>query len=294
MLTILKWNIKIHFQKRRENGKEKHNGGNQKMQKEISSQFSLEGKVAIITGASRGIGFGIASLYSKAGAKVVICSRNQAGIEEAASKIREGGGDVLSLAVNVSSEEERKKLVNAAMDWAGHIDILVNNAGTNPAFGPLAELSRSAWEKIFEVNLNAPFYISQLVYHAWMKDHGGVIINVASVGGFQTALGTNAYNVTKAALIHLTKCLASEWGHNGIRVNALAPGLIKTRLSKALWDNPVAEKVIETHPIPRFGTPEDIAGGALFLASDSSSFITGHILVIDGGQLVKLGEIKLE
>lgn len=264
------------------------------MQNDIAPKFSLDGKVALVTGASRGIGFGIADIYARAGARLVICSRNQSGIEEAAAKIRENKGEVLAIAANVSSEEERKKLVDKAMEWAGRIDILVNNAGTNPAFGPLADLTRSAWEKIFEVNLNAPFYLSQLVYHAWMKEHGGVIINIASVGGFQTALGTNAYNVTKAALIHLTKCLASEWGHNGIRVNALAPGLIQTRLSKALWENPIAEQVIKSYPIPRIGKAEDIAGAALFLASDVSSFITGHTLVIDGGQLVKIGEIKLE
>lgn len=178
-------------------------------------------------------------------------------------------------------------LVRSAMDWAGKIDILVNNAGGNPFFGPMADISESAWDKVFDVNLKASFFLSQLVYHAWMKDHGGVILNVSSAGGFQTMRGINTYNVAKAALIHLTRCLASEWGHNGIRVNALAPGIIKTQFSQALWDSPHSSGVIKSYPIPRIGEVNDITGAALLLVSDASSFITGHALVIDGGLLVK-------
>ena len=256
------------------------------MDKDIFPPFSLNGKVALITGASRGIGEGIARTYSRAGARLVICSRKEKNIHETATKIQKNGGDVLGVMANVSIAEDREKLVRNAMDWAGRIDILVNNAGANPTFEPLGELSESAWNKVFDVNLKAMFFLSQLVYHAWMKDHGGVILNVSSVGGLQPLVGINAYNVAKAASMHLTKCLASEWGHNGIRVNALAPGIIKTQFSRALWDGPIGARVVERHPIPRIGEVDDIAGAALLLASDASSFITGHTLIIDGGQLL--------
>jgi len=203
------------------------------------------------------------------------------------------GGGVFAVTANVSFDEERKKLIQHAMDWGGRIDILVNNAGSNPAYGSLAELSEAAWDKIFETNLKASFFLSQLVYHNWMKDHGGVILNIASIGAFQTFVGINAYNVTKAALLHLTKCLASEWGRFGIRVNALAPGIIKTHLSEALWNNPIGVEVIKDNPIPRFGDVNDIIGAALFLVADASSFITGQSLVVDGGQLVKFNDFNL-
>lgn len=257
------------------------------MGKEIFSIFSLDGKVALITGASRGIGKEIATAYSRVGARLIICSRKKEGINEVAEKIRETGVDVLAVAANVSVAEDREKLVKLAMDWAGKIDILVNNAGANPFFGSMADISEAAWDKVFDVNLKASFFLSKQVYHSWMKDHGGVILNVSSVGGFQTKRGMNTYTVAKAALIHLTRCLASEWGHKGIRVNALAPGAIKTQFSRAIWDSPDSSEVSKSYPIPRFGEVEDIIGAALLLASDASLFITGHTLVIDGGQLVK-------
>lgn len=251
----------------------------------VFSMFSLKGKAALVTGASRGIGEEIAAVYAKAGARVVICSRKEKEIKEAAERIRSGGGEVLGVAANVSVDEERRRLVKEAMEWAGRIDILVNNAGTNPGYGPLAGITEQAWDKVFAVNVKAPLFLSQLVYHAWMKDNGGAIINVASIGGFKTEKGINVYNVSKAALIHLTRCLAGEWGRCGIRVNALAPGLIKTQFSSALWEK-LDEKTVQSYPVPRIGTPEDIAGAALLLASEASSYITGHILIVDGGQLL--------
>jgi dehydrogenase/reductase SDR family protein 4 len=264
------------------------------MGKDIFSMFSLDGKVALISGASRGIGLEIASTYAKAGARVVVCSRKQKKIDEAATRIEEeSNGSILALQANVSMDEERRKLVRKAMKWAGQIDILVNNAGTNPAFGALENLTESAWDKIFEVNLKAPFFLSQLVYHAWMKEHGGVILNVSSTGGLLTLMGINAYNVTKAGMLHLTRCLASEWGRNGIRVNALTPGIIKTRLSEALWKNPAGAKIAGNYPLSRFGEVSEIAGAALFLGSDAASYITGHSLVVDGGQLVAYSDFNL-
>ena len=255
------------------------------MNESIFSMFSLKGKVALITGASRGIGEKIAAVYAKAGARVVICSRREKEIKEAAERIRSGGGEVLAVAANVSVDKERRRLVEKAMEWAGRIDILVNNAGTNPGYGPLADIQEQAWDKVFAVNVKAPLFLSQLVYHAWMKDNGGAIINVASIGGFKTEKGINVYNVSKAALIHLTRCLAGEWGRCGIRVNALAPGLIKTQFSSALWERLDEEKV-QSYPVPRIGTTDDVAGAALLLASEASSYITGHILIVDGGQLL--------
>lgn len=259
------------------------------MSKDIASMFSLDGKVAFVTGASRGIGEEIARVYSLAGARLVICSRKKEGIEKAAEKIRASGGEILPVVANVSVAEDRKKAVEAAMDWAGRIDILVNNAGTNPAFGPLEDISQSAWDKTFDTNLNAIFYLSQLVFHAWMKDHGGSIISTSSTAAFSTGPPLNTYHVTKAAVVHLTKCLAGEWGPMGVRVNALAPGLIKTRLSQALWDGPQGGEVANALPLKRLGDVSDVSGAALLLASDAGSFITGQTIVMDGGGLVRAG-----
>jgi NAD(P)-dependent dehydrogenase (short-subunit alcohol dehydrogenase family) len=258
------------------------------MGKDIASLFSLQGKTALIAGASRGIGEEIARVYGLAGARMVLSSRKLENVKEAEDRIKkETGAEILAVASNISSSADREALVKTAMDWAGRIDILVNNAGTNPASGPLADVEESAWDKIFDVNLKGPFILSRLVYQAWMKDHGGVILNTASAGGYSSSPGINAYNITKAALIHLTKCLAAEWGKNGIRVNALAPGVIKTRLSRMLWDNPQAEERFKNSPVGRMGVVEDIGGTALLLVSDASSFITGQTVVLDGGQLVR-------
>lgn len=256
------------------------------MAKSIESLFSLKGKVALITGASRGIGEEIAAVYAMAGAKVVICSRKPEGLKEAAERIRSNGRNVLGIAANVLVPEDRKKIVEETMNWAGRIDILVNNAGANPSHGPLADLTDTAWDKVMDVNLKATLFLSQLAYHAWMRNHSGVIINIASVGGFLVSQGINAYNVSKAGLIHLTRSLAREWGHDGIRVNAIAPGLIRTKFSQVIWDSPEGLGMVENHPIPRVGEVEDIDGAALLLASPASSFMTGHTLVIDGGQLL--------
>lgn len=253
----------------------------------FAGNFSLQGKVALITGASRGIGEGIATAYARAGAKIVACSRKQKGIEEAAERIRSAGNEVLAVAANVSSGEDRKKIVRAAMDWAGRIDILVNNAGANPMLTPLADIPESVWDKAFDVNLKGPLILSQLIFHAWMKDHGGAILNVSSVAGFKTSIAAPAYNISKAALIHLTRCLAAEWGPYGIRVNALAPGFIKTEFSRHFWESPLWEESLKSYPIRRIGEVEDIEAAALFLASEASSFITGHTMVIDGGELIK-------
>lgn len=257
------------------------------MANNIASMFSLDGKVALVTGASRGIGEEIARVYALAGARLAICSRKKENIEEAAEKIRGMGSDVLPIIANVSVAEDRKRAIDEAMNWAGRIDILVNNAGTNPAYGPLEDITQSAWDKTFDTNLNAILYLSQLVFHAWMKDHGGCIVNTASMAAFCTMPLLNTYHVTKASVVHLTKCLACEWGPYNIRVNALAPGVLKTKLSQALWDGPQGEEAAKSLPLKRLGESEDVGGAALLLASDAGSYITGHTLVIDGGSLVR-------
>lgn len=254
---------------------------------DIFAKFSLQGKVALITGASRGIGEEIAHILAQAKARLIICSRKQQRLEEVAAMIKDGGGEVLPVAANVSVSADRKALVEKAMDWAGRIDILVNNAGANPSYGPLEDLAESSWDKVFEVNLKACFFLSQLVYKAWMKDNGGNILNISSLAAFLPTRNINAYSVSKAALNNLTKCLANEWGKNNVRVNALAPGLIKTNFSRALWEDPKAMERTITQPIPRFGSVDDISGTALLLVSEASSFITGQIFIIDGGEIIK-------
>lgn len=257
------------------------------MKKDIHLMFSLDKKTAIITGASRGIGEEIAKVFAKAGAQVVVCSRKQEAVDQIAAEIEKDGGKALAIAANIADENDRENLINKAMDWGGSIDILVNNAGANPRFGGLADLTENAFDKTINVNLKATLFLSQLAYKKWMENNSGAIINVSSIGGLHCSTGINGYNVVKAALNHLTRCLASEWGRKGVRVNALAPGVIKTRFSQALWESPEFNAMIKQNPIPRFGEVEDMAGAALFLASEASSYVTGHIMVVDGGTLVK-------
>lgn len=254
----------------------------------IASMFSLEGKTALIAGASRGIGEEIARVYALAGAKLIVSSRRPEGIKEAAENLRrDTGAEILAIPANISYPDDRKKLVDESMKWAGRIDILVNNAGTNPASGPLADVEEAAWDKIFEVNLKGPFLVSKLVFQAWMKEHGGCIINTSSIAAYGTGGNIEgAYSITKSALTHLTRILAAEWGKYRIRVNALAPGLIKTRLSQALWDRPGIEESAKSKAVPRLGIAEDLAGAALLLASQAGELINGQDIIVDNGALV--------
>jgi NAD(P)-dependent dehydrogenase (short-subunit alcohol dehydrogenase family) len=254
----------------------------------VASMFSLEGKTALIAGASRGIGEEIARVYGLAGAKLVISSRRPDGIKEAAERLRKDtGAEILAVPSNISNPDDRKKLVDEALKWAGRVDILLNNAGTNPASGPLADIEESAWAKIFEVNLNGPYFLSKLVFQAWMKEHGGCIINTSSIAAYGTGGNIEgAYSITKSALTHLTKILACEWGKYRVRVNALAPGLIKTRLSQALWDRPGIEDSAQNKAFPRLGAPTDLAGAALLLASKAGELINGQDIIVDNGALV--------
>jgi NAD(P)-dependent dehydrogenase (short-subunit alcohol dehydrogenase family) len=231
-----------------------------------------------VTGASRGIGLAIAEALVAGGAHVVLTSRGD-GAEQAAAHL---GERAIGMRAHASDEIAATACIRAAIDRFGSLDILVNNAGTNPAFGPLVEVEQAAVTKILEVNLLAPLLWSRLAWDAHMREHGGVIINNASVGGLEVAPGLGAYNASKAALIHLTRHLAVELAPN-VRVNAVAPGIVRTRLAEALWKER-EDTVVATTPLGRVGEPADVGSAVAFLAGDRAGWITGETLVIDGGQ----------
>ncbi|HEX6350881.1 MAG TPA: SDR family oxidoreductase [Candidatus Dormibacteraeota bacterium] len=246
--------------------------------------FDLSGRVAVVTGASRGLGSAIAQGLAEQGAWVVLSSRKQADLDREAVQINSRFPDrALPVAAHAGREEDLKRLVDTAMARHGRIDILVNNAGTNPYFGPLVEADTSVWDKTFEVNLRGYFLLTQLVVKAWMGEHGGAVLNIASTGGLRPSVGLGIYDVTKAGVVMLTRQLARELGGK-VRVNCIAPGLFKTRFAEALWGNDeIYNRVVTNHPMGRIGQPEEIAGAACFLVSDAASYVNGAVLVIDGG-----------
>ena len=238
---------------------------------------SLEGKVALVTGASRGIGKAIAAGFVNAGAKVMLSSRKQPDLEAAAAEI---GGDVAVFAAHVGKPEDAVACVDATIERFGGLDILVNNAGANPYFGATMDVDEGRYDKTFEVNLRGPVFWTQQAWAKAFKDKPGVIINIASVGGMRTEFGLGVYNVTKAALIHLTRQLAGELGPT--RVVGIAPGLVQTDFASYLVEN-FGDALAARMPTRRLGVPEDVANLAVFLASDRASWITGDTYVIDGG-----------
>lgn len=244
-------------------------------------QISLEGKVALVTGASKGIGRAIAAAYSAAGAKVMLSSRKQDQLEAAAAGM---AGETAVFAANAGDPEAARACVAATVERFGGVDILVNNAATNPYMGPSLGIDEPRFDKTLQVNLRGPVFWCQAVWEASMKEHPGVIVNIASVGGLRAEPALGIYNVTKAALIHLTRQLASEIGPT--RVVGIAPGLVKTDFAQVLVEN-FGERLAAGLPTKRLGEPEDIAHLALFLASDLASWITGETYVIDGGAGVR-------
>ncbi|HEU5449402.1 MAG TPA: SDR family oxidoreductase [Acidimicrobiia bacterium] len=245
-------------------------------------ELRLDGQVALVTGASRGIGRAIATAFAEAGAKVMLSSRKQEGLEKAAAEI---DGEVDVFAANAGVPEQAEACVAATVERFGGLDILVNNAGTNPFWGPAMEIDLPRYDKTFEVNVRGPLVWTQLAWRAAMAERGGCVINVASIGGLGTPGLVPVYGTTKAALIHLTKALALELAP-GVRVTALAPGIVKTDMAGALVEAGGSE-LTSRFPLGRLGEPEDIAAAALFLASPAASWITGEVLVVDGGQLLK-------
>lgn len=252
--------------------------------------FSLKGKVAIITGASRGIGRSIALAYAEAGAKVVVSSRNKRPpeLEKVAEEICQKGGKAIAVPAHVGKPEDVENLVKKAMAEFGRIDILVNNAGANPVLSTLVDLDLGAFQKVLEVNLIGAFLMSKAVGKEMMKQGGGRIINISSISGLRARNDqTGAYCISKAAMIMMTQVMARELAPYNILVNAIAPGSIKTEFSRVNWTDPErkAQRIREIE-LKRFGEPDEVVGCALFLASEASSFVTGEIIRVDGGQTI--------
>jgi NAD(P)-dependent dehydrogenase (short-subunit alcohol dehydrogenase family) len=255
-------------------------------QEDAAVALALEGKSALITGASKGIGLGMATAFAREGAAVMISSRKQEGLDEAAAAIREEvpAARVETFAANAGEPDQAEACVTATVERLGGIDVLVNNAGTNPVMGRTIDADLGGWDKTFRVNVRGALVWTQLAWRTTMEERGGSVINISSVGGISGTSGIGAYNITKAALIHLTKVLAVELAPQ-VRVNAIAPGLVRTDFARALWE-PGGDEAGKYLPLQRLGEPDDISGGAVFLASDAARWITGHVLVIDGGALV--------
>ncbi len=251
----------------------------------VRPNIDLHGKTALVTGASRGIGLAISEAFAAAGANVMLSSRKQEALDEVAATIT-GPGDVATFAANAGEPEQAAACVAATVQHFGAVDILVNNAATNTHYGPAIEIDLSRFDKNFQVNLRGTFVWTQAAWRAGMQEHGGSVINIVSVGGLRHDSEIGIYNVTKAGIIHLTKVFAAELAPR-VRVNAIAPGLVKTDFARALWE-PAEDRVAATMPLQRLGEPDDIAGAALFLASDLGSWITGETLVVDGGALVAM------
>jgi NAD(P)-dependent dehydrogenase (short-subunit alcohol dehydrogenase family) len=248
-------------------------------------RLSLEGKVALVTGASRGIGKAIATTYAAAGASVMLSSRKRDALEAAAAEIAaNAGGETAVFAANAGEPDQIAACVAATVARFGHVDILVNNAATNPYMGRPIDIDLPRFDKTWQVNYRGPLVWVQEVWRASLSERGGSIVNIASVGGLSVETSVGHYNVTKAALIHLTRTLAADLAP-GVRVNAVAPGLVKTDMARALWE-PAEEAIAARVPLRRLGEPADIANVALFLVSDLASWVTGETIVVDGGALL--------
>ena len=247
--------------------------------------ISLQGKTALVTGGSRGIGKAIAATFVRCGANVMIVSRKEDSLRATAEEI---GGNIAYIAANTGDVESAESVVQQTLAKFGAIDIFVNNAATNPYAGPMMDVDQSRYDKTFQVNLRGPVFWTQSVWKHWMKDHPGVIVNIASIGGLRTEASLGVYNLTKAAIIHMTRQLAGELG--ATRVVGIAPGLIVTDFAQMLVDN-FGETLAKRLPTKRLGQPQDIANLVAFLASDLASWITGETYVIDGGAGVTAGTI---
>ncbi|MEO8618812.1 MAG: SDR family oxidoreductase [Sphingomicrobium sp.] len=258
----------------------------------MSGLFDLTGKVAIITGSSRGIGKAIAEAMAEQGAKVVISSRKQDGCDEVAAQINaaHGDGTAIAVAASISSKEALQHLVDETRRQLGRIDVLVCNAASNPYYGPMAGIEDDQFRKILENNVIANHWLIAMVAPEMVDRKAGSIIIVSSVGGLTSSTVIGAYNISKAADFQLARNLAAEFGPKGVRVNCIAPGLIKTDFAKALWENPDTLKLVtKGTPLRRIGEPREIAGAAVYLASDASTFMTGQAMVVDGGSTIGVG-----
>jgi NAD(P)-dependent dehydrogenase (short-subunit alcohol dehydrogenase family) len=248
--------------------------------------FSLSGKVALVTGGSRGIGKAIAVGLARFGADVAVTSRKLPDLEQVATEIKGLGRRSMAVAAHVGKMEEINSLVPKVRDEFGRIDILVNNAATNPTMDQAMDVEERAWDSVMNLNLKGLFFLSQAVARLMQEQGEGKIINVASVAGITPDI-LPVYSISKAGVIMATKVMAQQWAQYNIRVNAIAPGLTKTRFSEALWSNPaVLQGAIVRTPLQRVAEPDEMVGAVIFLASDASSYVTGHVLVVDGGTAI--------
>ncbi len=252
--------------------------------------FDLTGKVVVITGASRGIGRAMALRMAGAGARVVVSSRKLDACEEVARTIRDAGAEAAAVACNVSHIDQLEHLVTSSINAFGRIDCLVGNAAVNPHYGPMTTIGESAFEKIIHCNVRANLWLARLVLPGMAERGEGSIIYVSSIAGIKGTDDIGTYGMSKAAVIAMARNLAVTWGKRGIRVNTIAPGLVRTDFARALWEDPERLAQVEEHcPMRRIGEPDDIAGTAVFLASDAARYITGQTIVVDGGGTIAAG-----
>jgi len=253
----------------------------------MSQRFDLTGRVALIAGASRGIGEAIAHGFAQHGATVICSSRKQADCEKVAEAIREAGGQAISAELHLGELSDHSKVIDMIAEKYGRLDILVNNGATNPFMGASHDAPESAYDKTFEVNVKGPYYLSSTAIPLMLKNGSGAIVNVASIDGIQPAKGRVIYGMTKAAVIAMTKGMAKEYGSHGIRVNALLPGFTDTKLASALKKAPGLQGYLDENlAIPRMAQPDEMVGAVLYMASDAGSYFTGQGMVVDAGAII--------
>jgi len=249
--------------------------------------FTLSGKTAVVTGSSRGIGRAIAERLAEHGARVVVSSRKLDACEEVVREIRSRGGEAVAVAANISQKEDLERLVAESRRAFGQIHVLVCNAAVNPHYGPSQEIPDSAFDKVMACNVRSNHWLCQMVIPEMAERRDGAVVIVSSIGGLKGSTVLGAYSISKAADMQMARNLAVEWGPMNVRVNCIAPGLVRTDFARALWENPETyDRAVKAYPLRRIGEPDEIAGAAVFLASKAGSFVTGQTLVIDGGATI--------
>jgi NAD(P)-dependent dehydrogenase (short-subunit alcohol dehydrogenase family) len=257
------------------------------MPERFRNLFDLTGKVAIVTGASKGIGEAVARALAAFGARVVVSSRKQEGVEAVAESIRAAGGTAAAVAAHMGDLAAIAQLTERTRDLYGGVDIVVNNAAANPVYAPLLNVGDDAFAKIMSVNVQGPLELARRAYPLMAERGGGSVINISSIGGLSPETHLGLYNASKAALVNLTKTMAREWGPAGIRANVICPGLVRTKFSAALWqDEKVLQRFLQKVPLGRIAEPEEMVGVAVYLASPAAAYCTGAVFTVDGGYTI--------